>query len=78
MSVTFFGHGLVFHPTKNRVMCQFRNGTYTTSDPDEIAILAKTFDHEDALPEEVVTPESETTSESEKPDKPRRGRPRNV
>ena len=66
--VTFHGHGLVLHPTTRRTVCQFVDGVYTTSDPEEIDILSKAFAFDGLLPE---------IQDDEAP-KPKRGRPRNV
>ena len=44
MEITFKGNGIVWNPIKNRKLCRFESGEYTTSDHDEIAILRESFD----------------------------------
>lgn len=39
MKITFLGNGLVWDSAKNKVLCKFIEGKYTTSDTREIDIL---------------------------------------
>ena len=74
MAVLFRGSGLAWIPSKHRSV-RFVDGVYSTDDADEIAVLAKTYDHDiPAKVESEIIPDEVKTEA----DKPKRGRKPNV
>jgi hypothetical protein len=43
MEIKFKGNGLVWNPIKNKLLCKFIDGEYTTSDHAEISILRESY-----------------------------------
>ena len=44
MEITFKGNGIVWNPIRNKQLCRFTDGEYTTSDHDEIAFLRDNYE----------------------------------
>lgn len=74
MAVLFRGSGLAWIPSKHRSV-RFIDGVYSTDDADEIAVLAKKYEHEIPAKVEPVADEAIEATEAVKP---KRGRKPNA